>query len=85
MHIEIQGGSTKDFPKRMFQYWYRIYDRYTVDVAALAIFTGNGQQKRPSQFYKSYLGTKILYEYNVYHIFDHIETELLAMENRLPL
>ena len=85
VHIEIQGGSTKDFPKRMFQYWYRIYDRYNVDVTALAIFTGNGQQKRPSQFYKSYLGTKILYEYNVYHILDHTEAELLAMDNPFAL
>ncbi len=44
----------------MFQYWYSIYDCYGVDVTALAIFTGNTHQKRPSQFYKSYLDTKNL-------------------------
>lgn len=44
VHVEIQGGSIKNFLQRMFQYWYRIYDRYAVDVTALAIFTGNKQR-----------------------------------------
>ena len=44
MHIEIQGGSTKGFPKRMFTY-----------------------------------------RYNAYHIFNHSEAELLAMDNPFAL
>lgn len=85
VHIEIQGAGTKDFPKRMFQYWYRIYDRYAVDIIALAVFTGDRRQKRPSQFFKSYMGTEILYKYNVYHVFDHSESELLEMDNPFAL
>jgi predicted transposase YdaD len=85
VHIEIQGGSTKGFPKRMFQYWYRIYDRYGVDITALAIFTGNKRQQRPDTFHKTFMGTEITYRYNAYHIFDHSEAELLAMDNPFAL
>ncbi|MBX3256920.1 MAG: hypothetical protein KF862_22475, partial [Chitinophagaceae bacterium] len=76
---------TKNFPKRMFQYWYRIYDRYAADVTALAIFTGNRRQQHPDTFHKTFMGTEITYRYNAYHIFDHSETELLAMDNPFAL
>ncbi|MFT4019554.1 MAG: hypothetical protein QM668_21500 [Agriterribacter sp.] len=85
VHIEIQGGSAKNFPKRMFQYWYRIYDRYGVDITALAIFTGNKRQQHPDTFHKTFMGTEITYRYNAYHIFDHSEAELLAMDNPFAL
>ena len=85
VHIEIQGGRTKDFPQRMFQYWYRIYDRYGVDITALAIFTGNRRQQHPDRFHKIFMGTEITYRYNAYHIFDHSESELLAMDNPFAL
>jgi len=85
VHIEIQGSSVKGFPKRMFQYWYRIYDRYGVDITALAIFTGNKRQQHPHIFHKTFMGTEITYRYNAYHIFDHSEAELLAMDNPFAL
>jgi len=81
LHIEIQGGSTKKFPHRMLQYWYRIYDRYGVNISALAVFTGDKNQQRPDCFHKSFLGTEITYKYNVCHILDHTEAALLAMDN----
>ena len=69
----------------MFQYWYRIYDRYAVDITALAIFTGNRRQQHPDTFHKTFMGTEITYRYNAYHIFDHSEMELLAMDNPFAL
>lgn len=85
VHIEIQGGSDKDFAERMFQYWYRIYDRHRVNITALAVFTGNKTQKRPAKFRRSFLGTEINYQYNVYHILGHSEAGLLAMDNPFAL
>jgi len=85
VHIEIQGGSDKNFAERMFQYWYRIYDRHKVNITALAVFTGSKTQKKPSKFQRSFLGTTINYQYNVYHILDHSEDGLLAMDNPFAL
>ena len=85
VHIEIQGANDKNFAERMFQYWYRIYDRYKVNITALAVFTGSKTQKRPSRFQRAFLGTEINYQYNVYHILDHSEAGLLAMDNPFAL
>jgi len=81
IHLEIQGGDTKFFAERMFEYWYRIYDRFKVNVAALVVFTGNKSQKRPSKYRRAFLSTVHEYSYPVYHILDHSESELLAMNN----
>ncbi|WP_165813724.1 hypothetical protein [Terrimonas sp.] len=67
------------------RYWYRIYDRYGVDITALAIFTGNKRQQHPDTFHKTFMGTEITYRYNAYHIFNHSEAELLAMDNPFAL
>ncbi len=85
LHLEIQGRGANNFPARMFQYWYRIFDRYGVNIAALAVFTGDKNQKRPDTFYKSFLGTEVSYRYNCYHILDHTEAELIAMNSPFAL
>lgn len=85
VHIEIQGGAAKVFPERMFRYWYRIYDRYAAHITALAVLTGNKSQKRSNKFFKSFLGTEISYKYNLIHILDYSQEELLAMENPFSL
>ena len=81
VHIEIQGKHQRKFSERMFEYWYRIYDRYKVNIGSLAVFTGSKKETLPSQFSKSYLRTRVAFEFPVYHIFDHSEEELLSMEN----
>ena len=40
VHIEIQGYADKEFPERMFRYYYRIYDRYSEKIVSLALITG---------------------------------------------
>ena len=85
IHLEIQGEGADTFAFRMFQYWYRIYDRYGVDIAALVVFTGGKNQNQPNYFHKNFLETEILYKYNTYHILDHGEAELLAMDNPFAL
>jgi predicted transposase/invertase (TIGR01784 family) len=81
VHIEIQGEDTREFAKRMFTYYYRIYDRYNVNIAALAVFTGGPRQKRPGYFHENFLGTEVLYKFSTYHILDHTEEQLTAFGN----
>ena len=37
IHIEVQGWPETDFPRRMFVYHYRIFDRYNRQVVSLAV------------------------------------------------
>lgn len=84
VHIEIQGQYDKSFPKRMFRYFYRIYDRYDTGVTAIAVFTGKSKPQK-EHFAEELLGTEATYKYNTYHVFDHTESELLAMDNPFAL
>lgn len=41
INTELEGGNDHDFAKRIYQYHYRIWDRYSISVATIAIFTGD--------------------------------------------
>ncbi|MCF0057278.1 hypothetical protein [Dyadobacter sp. CY356] len=85
IHIEIQAQNDQQFSKRMFQYFYRIFDRYDVPVTALAVFTGAVKSLPINTFHYKFLGTEIEYKYNNYHIMEHSEEQLLAMDNPFAL
>ncbi len=84
IHLEIQDKEDKNFGRRMFQYFYRIYDRYDVPIAALAVFTGN-QLTTENKFEYNFLDTALHYRYKTYHILSHTQEELLAMNNPFAL
>ncbi len=50
VHIEVQGQSEADFPRRMFVYAYRLYDRYARDIASLAVLADTTADWRPDRF-----------------------------------
>lgn len=85
VHIEIQAKNDLNFGRRMFQYFYRIFDRYDVPISALAVFTGGNNQTCCSDFEYQFLGTSLTYRFNVYQIFDQSENELLEMNNPFAL
>ena len=85
VHIEIQAQHDTNFGHRMFQYFYRIFDRYQVPITAISVFTGEKSQVCSSEFQYEFLGTTLQYKFNTYHIQDHSEQELLAMDNRFSL
>lgn len=85
VHVEVQGQDSSNFAERMFTYFYRIFDRYKVKITAIAIFTGGKSQKTPSVYSYDFLGTKLSYEYNTFHIKDYSEAALLAMDNPFAL
>jgi hypothetical protein len=70
IHIEVQGYTDKDFARRMFQYYYRILDRYDRPITAFAIFVDANKSFQPASYQRSFLGTSISYQYNTYKIID---------------
>jgi predicted transposase/invertase (TIGR01784 family) len=76
IHIEVQGDADTEFPKRMFQYFYRIYDRYDREIVAMAIQTGASKREIPDAFEYSYFGTELRYAYNQYMVMEQNESEL---------
>lgn len=85
VHLEVQDYPDKHFPGRMFQYYYRIFDRYKKPVTAIAIFTGQNRRKMPACYTYTFLGTRLAYEYNTCYIADYSDDELTNSDNPFAL
>ncbi|WP_285396979.1 hypothetical protein [Lysinibacillus sp. fls2-241-R2A-57] len=75
VHTEIQAGDEVHFAKHMFEYFYRIRDRYGKKIVAIAIFTDKST-KSTNRYYEKYYGTEITYTFNKFVVSDFDEEEL---------
>lgn len=71
VHLEIQGNYDSDFPKRMFIYGYRIYDKYQKPIVSCAILTDEAKNWRPSSFQVGLVGSYLRAEYLVVKLIDY--------------
>ena len=85
VHVEVQGTNDPEFAERMFKYYYRIFDRYNRPVTAIAILTGRDGKNMTDRYERSYLGTKLAYQYNTLCILDFTDKELEENENIFAL
>ncbi|QQD12324.1 hypothetical protein [Sphingobacterium sp. UDSM-2020] len=81
VNTEIEGGHDSDFSHRIFQYFYRLLDRYRVPVETIAVFTGGRSQPCTDEYHFAVFRTSLRFQYLSYQIFDHDESELLGMDN----
>ncbi len=70
-HVEVQGKQDDDFPKRMFTYGYRIFDKYQKPVVSCAILTDEAKNWRPSSFRLGLAGSYLSVEYLVVKLIDY--------------
>ncbi|WP_153800037.1 hypothetical protein [Foetidibacter luteolus] len=82
IHVEVQGYNEVEFPRRMFNYFYRIWDTWQKPVTAFVIFTDRNKKFCPSQFSYSFLGTSLSYSYNVYKVI--LQDEKMLLQNTNP-
>ena len=85
IHIEIQAYADPQFSKRMYTYFYRLFDRYQKPVTALAIFTDDQPNYMPDRYEYSFMGTTQYYQYNTYKVAEQNEADLLANDNPFAL
>ena len=50
LHIEIQGQKEDEFPLRLFQYYYRLFDRYKKPILTLTILTDDNKSWNPENY-----------------------------------
>jgi hypothetical protein len=66
IHVEVQDEDKKDFPKRMFRYFYRIFDEFDREVYSIALLTDVKKSRHAGPFQYAFYGTKAYYAYNTY-------------------
>lgn len=84
-HVEVQGRYQKDFEERMYRYYARIFDKYSRNITAFALFTEASIKPRPDTYQREFLGTRLLYKFNAYKIATENDEELLASSNPFAL
>jgi hypothetical protein len=60
IHIEVQGKKEDDFPLRLFQYYYRLFEKRGQAILTLAILTDDNRSWYPNSYQKQVLGFPIL-------------------------
>jgi predicted transposase YdaD len=80
-HVEIQGYVDNEFGFRMFQYYYRIREKYNQPVMAFAVLTDDNPNYRPTEFFEGFLDTKLLYQYKTLKLSDCRPEDFQKMDN----
>jgi hypothetical protein len=84
-HVEVQGADDKEFAKRMFKYYARIFDRFDKPLTAIAIFTGKDGKNLPGMYVRKYEGAELTYRYNTLCILDYTDRSLAVNRNPFAL
>jgi hypothetical protein len=70
IHVEVQTWRESDFPKRMYVYNYRIFDRYDKEVISLAVLADDDPAWRPSQYGYGRWGFRTSTEFPIVKLLD---------------
>ena len=84
IHLEIQGNMQPGFAERMFIYNYRLYDRYRIPIASLAVLADEQLNWRPSTFAYDVLGCKVGIRFPVAKLLDWAGSESVLEDSRNP-
>lgn len=65
IHLEVQSQKDNNFSERMYTYQYRLFDRYRVPVASIAVLIDTNKDWIPSVYQSSIWGTELTFKYEV--------------------
>lgn len=87
IHMEVQGWQETDFPRRMFVYHYRIFDRYDRHVISLAVLADDRPNWRPDRFAYDLWGCRLEFQFPIVKLLDFFgqEAVLEASDNPFAL
>ena len=71
VHVEIQSGYEAEFAERMFVYYYRLFDRYRLPLASLAVLADDRPQWRPDKYQRTLWACEIALRFPVVKLLDY--------------
>ncbi len=78
LHIEVQAQADPRFPERMFQYYYRIYDRFgVVEIVSLAVLTNDRADGDSGVYRREHDGYGVCFRFRVHALPDWDKGELI--------
>jgi hypothetical protein len=73
IHIEVQSDKDREFPRRMYVYNYRIFDKNERPVTSLAILADEVSSWRPNRYTSEQWGCKINFEFPMVKLIDYAD------------
>jgi hypothetical protein len=71
LHIEVQAYFDKFFPKRVFQYFYRINDYFQEPIETIVLMIDDDPNYRPNEYFEQYGQTSIHFKYRMFKLLDN--------------
>jgi len=84
LHVEVQAQRDPEFPRRMFDYYSRICQRYNRPVASLAILADAHPRWQPSAYEQALWNCKVRLEFPVVKLRDLAANEAQLLRNPNP-
>ncbi|TAG03031.1 MAG: hypothetical protein EAZ44_06480, partial [Cytophagia bacterium] len=81
LHIEIQGYKDDDFAERMFEYYYRIRDKWNIPIFTLVLYTDENIDFQPISFHESCGETTLSYHFKTFKLLEKSEIDLNIDKN----
>lgn len=80
IHVEIQSQSDTNMGHRIYTMYHRIMDKYNAKVTSLVILVYKNA-KDTRRYKTDFMGTKIIFTYNVYNLVKEIENSSYDKKN----
>jgi len=71
LHLEVQRTASANFTQRMFQYRYRLRDRYDKPIASLALLIDNNPRWRPAVYREALWGSSLEMRFPIVKVIDY--------------
>ena len=84
IHVEVQTAREAEFPRRMYVYNYRIFDRYNRPVASLAVLADDDPDWRPTEFRSGLFGCEAGVRFPVVKLLDFAPHEAVLEASANP-
>jgi len=85
VHIEVQSYSEENFSKRMFRYFYKIFERYGKKIVSMAILTSDIDIGEEGRFEHKAYGSGVDFRYLTFKLMDYDKDELLSNPNPIAI
>jgi hypothetical protein len=81
LNIEIQSYEDSDFSKRMFQHYFRIFDKFNKEIEAIVVYTYKADRHKYKKYENKFLQTELIYKFRTYDIAEQNIKELKQIKN----
>lgn len=71
LHIEVQGYADPNFEQRVFQYYYRIKDKFQEPIETLVIMIDEDPNYRPNHYREVFGQTELNFKFRMFKLLDN--------------